>query len=132
MLKTAYAAVVSGLSKYLVAILTGLLLAAGLATGMIYKQLDSARSEAVQARETAQQYLALADARKGELEAAEARHKVAIQTLNARASVAEKQAKQFKEQNRELQEALTADRDWADSPIPDGVLNALKRPSDRP
>lgn len=128
MLKSIYATVVGGLSKYLVAILTGLLLAAGLATGVIYKQLDTARSEAASAFESAKQYQALSDSRKAALEAAEARHKATINSLNHRAATAEKQAKQYKEKHDELSKALAADRGWADAPIPDSVRNALKRP----
>lgn len=128
MLKGIYSTIVSGLSKYLVAILTGLLLAAGLTIGVAYKELGSARQEAASASKSAKQYQSLADARKSELEAADARRKATIKSLTNRAAVAESQAKKFKEQNRDLQVALDSNRDWADSPIPDGVLNALKRP----
>uniref|UniRef100_A0A7M2QN55 Uncharacterized protein n=1 Tax=feces metagenome TaxID=1861841 RepID=A0A7M2QN55_9ZZZZ len=128
MLKGIYSTIVGGLSKYLVAILTGLLLAAGLATGVIYKQLDSARTEALQAAVVAQQYQDLANERKAALEASEALYEATITSLNTRAAAAEAQAKKFKEQNDALSKALAANRDWADAPIPDSVRNALKRP----
>lgn len=114
--------------KWLVAALLSTLVAGGLWGGYTKHQLTQARSEAVQARQEATGYLALADARKSALEAAEARHKATINSLNQRTATAEKQAKQYKEKHDELSKALDADRGWADAPIPAGVLNAIKRP----
>ena len=117
--------------KWLVAALLSALVAGGLWGGYTKNQLTRAISEAVQARQEASGYLALADARKAALEAAEARHKATINSINQRTATAEKQAKQYKEKYDELSKALDADRGWADSPIPAGVRSALKRPSDR-
>lgn len=114
--------------KWLVAALLSALVAGGLWGGYTKHQLNQALSEAVQARQEASGYLALASARKAALEAAEARHKATINSLNQRTATAEKQAKQYKEKHDELSKALDADRGWADTTIPDSVLNAIKRP----
>lgn len=113
--------------KWLVAALLSALVAGGLWGGYTHIQLTKARAEAVQARQEASGYLALADARKASLEAAEARHKATISSINQRTATAEKQAKQYKEKHDELSKALDADRGWADSPIPAGVAAALGR-----
>lgn len=125
-MKTLLSAVVGGLSKYLTAVLAGLLLAAALATGLIYKQLDAARVEAAVARETATQYQALADSRKASLAAAETAHKAVVKSLSTRAAKAEAQAKLYKEKSNALESALADNRGWSDSPIPDGVASALR------
>lgn len=117
--------------KWLVAALLSALVAGGLWGGYTHIQLTKARAEAVQARQEASGYLALADARKASLEAAVALHAQETKVLTARAKLAEQQAKENKEQSRVLAEALRANAGWAYSPIPDGVRNALKRPSDR-
>lgn len=117
--------------KWLVAALLSALVAGGLWGGYTHIQLTKARAEAVQARQEASGYLALADARKASLEAAVALHAQETKVLTARAKLAEQQAKENKEQSRVLAEALRANAGWADSPVPDGVRNALKRPSDR-
>ena len=114
--------------KWLVAALLSALVAGGLWGNYTHTQLTQARVEAAQARQEASGYLALADTRKAALEAAEARHKATINSLNQRTATAEKQAKQYKEKHDELSKALDADRGWADAPIPDSVLNAIKRP----
>lgn len=46
--------------------------------------------------------------------------------LVARAKKAEARAATLKKDNRALQEALDANRDWADHPIPSGVFDALR------
>lgn len=117
--------------KWLVAALLSALVAGGLWGGYTHIQLTKVRAEAVQARQEASGYLALADARKASLEAAVALHARETKVLTTRAKLAEQQAKENKEQSRVLAEALRANAGWADSPIPDGVRNALKRPSDR-
>lgn len=117
--------------KWLVAAMLSALVAGGLWGGYTHIQLTKARAEAVQARQEASGYLALADARKASLEAAVALHARETKVLTTRAKLAEQQAKENKEQSRVLAEALRANAGWADSPIPDGVRNALKRPSDR-
>ena len=129
MLKTIYSTVLGGLSKYLTAILSGLLLATGLATAYIYHELDGARLEAASALETSRQYQALADTRKAALEAAEARHRATINSLNHRAATAERQARQYKDKHDALSKALDSDRGWTDTPISAGVAAALGRPA---
>lgn len=113
--------------KWLVAALLSALVAGGLWGGYTHIQLAQARAEAAQARQEASGYLALADARKAALEAAEARHKATISSINRRTATAEKQAKQYKEKHDALSKALDDDRGWADSPIPAGVAAALGR-----
>lgn len=117
--------------KWLVAALLSALVAGGLWGGYTHLQLTKARAEAVQARQEASGYLALADARKASLEVAVTLHARETKVLTTRAKLAEQQAKENKEQSRVLAEALRANAGWAGSPIPDGVRNALKRPSDR-
>lgn len=117
--------------KWLVAALLSVLVAGGLWVGYTHSQLAEARAEAEQARQEASGYLALAQAEKAAYEAAVALHARETQALTTRAKLAEKQAKENKEQSRVLAEVLRANAGWADSPVPDGVRNALKRPSDR-
>lgn len=117
--------------KWLVAALLSALVAGGLWGGYTHIQLTKARAEAVQARQEASGYLALAQAEKAAYEAAVALHARETKVLTARAKLAEQQVKENKEQSRVLAEALRANAGWADSHIPDGVRNALKRPSDR-
>lgn len=117
--------------KWLVAALLLALVAGGLWGGYTHIQLNKARAEVVQARQEASGYLALAQAEKAAYEAAEALHAQETKVLTVRAKRAEQQAKENKEQSRVLAEALRANAGWADSPIPDGLRNALKRPSGR-
>lgn len=117
--------------KWLAAALLAALVAGGLWGGYTHLQLTEARAEAVQARQEASGYLALAQAEKAAYEAAVALHARETKVLTTRAKLAEQQAKENKEQSRVLAEALRANSGWADSPVPDGVRNALKRPPDR-
>lgn len=117
--------------KRLVAALLSSLVAGGLWGGYMHIQLNKARAEAAQARQEASGYIALAQAEKAAYEAAVALHTQETKVLTTRAKLAEQQAKENKEQSRVLAEALRANAGWADSPIPDGVRNAIKRPSDR-
>lgn len=117
--------------KWLVAALLSALVAGGLWGGYTHIQLTKARAEAVQARQEVSGYLALAQAEKAAYEASVALHARETQVLTTRAKLAEQQAKENKEQSRVLAEALRANDGWADSPVPVGVRNALKRPSDR-
>lgn len=131
MLKSIYSKVVGGLTKHLVAILIGLLLATGLAATYIYHELDTERQKGAQAAETIRQYAALTEAQKAAQEADKALYEGTIKSLDARATKAEAQAKLFKEQNHDLQAALSANPGWRDERIPDRVREALKRPYNR-
>lgn len=131
MLKSIYSKVVGGLTKYLVAILIGLLLATGLAATYIYHELDTERQKGAHATETIRQYAALTEAQKAAQEADKALYEGTIKSLDDRATKAEAQAKHFKEQNHDLQAALSANPGWRDERIPDSVLNALQRPYNR-
>ena len=52
--------------------------------------------------------------------------KIARESLEKRAKVAEQLAAKTKKENHALQEALTASPDWARDPIPPGVLDAIR------
>lgn len=131
MLEPIYSKVVDWLTKYLVAILIGLLLVTGLVATYIYHELDTARQKGAQAAETIRQYQTLTEAQKSAQEADKALYEGTIKSLDARATKAESQAKHFKEQNHDLQSALSANPGWRDERIPDGVREALKRPYNR-
>ena len=113
--------------KWLVAALLSALVAGGLWGGYTHTQLTKARVEAVQARQDASGYLALAQAEKAAHEAAVALHARETKVLTTRAKLAEQRAKENKEKSRVLAEALRANAGWSDSPIPDGVAAALGR-----
>lgn len=100
----------------------------------LYFRADAATAHqnAAQATQTAQQYQALAEARNASLTALRGLWMDERTALLNRALAAEAQAKQFKEQSDALNKALRDNSDWADSPIPDSVRNAFKRPPDRP
>lgn len=111
-----------------------LVVALGFLGGTLYFRADAAKAHqnAASASAAATQYKALADAREASLASIRGLWMDERTTLHNRALAAEAQAKQFKEQSDALSEALKADAGWADTPVPDSVLNALKRPSDRP
>lgn len=113
---------------YAVVILLVLSVALFAGSGYMAYSLRQARQEAAGAVLAAKQYQRLADERKAHQEASEALYEATIKSVTQRAKKAQAEAALYKERNRELQEALDANRDWADAPIPDGVLNALKRP----
>lgn len=92
----------------------------------------TAHQNAAYASQQAQQYQALADAREASLASIRGLWMDERTALYNRAVAAEAQAKQFKEQSDALSRALGDNPDWAAGAIPSGVLNALKRPSDRP
>lgn len=117
--------------KWIAAAMLSALVAGGLWGGYTHAQLTTARSDAAQARQEASGYLALAKAEKAAHEATVALHAKETKVLTTRAKLAEQQAKENKEQSRVLAEALRANAGWADSPVPAGVLNAIKQPSDR-
>ena len=97
-------------------------------SGILAYNLRLARQEGATAALEARQYQRLAEERQAHQEASDALYEATINTVTRRAQQAQAQATLYKERNRELQEAMDANRDWADSPIPPGVLNALKRP----
>lgn len=119
------------LSKHFTRVLLAVVLALSAGNLITYFMYATARQKGAQATETIRQYAALTEAQKAVQEADKALYEGTIKSLDARATKAEAQAKHFKEQNRDLQAALSANPGWRDSPIPDSVLNVLQRPSER-
>ena len=116
------------IKNYAMGILLVLTVALGAGSGFLYYNLRLARQEGATAVLEARQYQRLAQERQAHQEASDALYEAAINTVTRRAQQAQAEATLYKERNRDLQEAINANRDWADSPIPPGVLNALKRP----
>lgn len=115
------------LKTYGTRILLALTLALAILSGILTHTLRQARQEAAGAVLAAKQYQRLAQERKEHQEASDALYDAAINTVTRRAQQAQAEAKLYKERNRDLQEAIDANRDWADSPIPPGVAAALGR-----
>lgn len=104
--------------KYLLAILLAALFAVGLWG-------KNASNRAVAAQTRAEQYQRSWEDEKAAREALVASAKRSEIALVARAKKAEALAVKHKKDNRVLQEALNANRDWADQPVPPGVRDAL-------
>ena len=119
------------ISKHFTRVLLAIILALSAGNLITYFMYSTERQKGAQAAETIRQYAALTEAQKASHEAAKALYEGTIKSLDARATKAEAQAKHFKEQNHDLQAALSANPGWRDEPVPDSVLNALKRPYNR-
>lgn len=119
------------LSKHFTRVLLAAILALSAGNLITYFMYATARQKGAQAAETIRQYAALTEAQKAAQEADKALYEDTIKSLDARATKAEAQAKLFKEQNHDLQAALSANPGWRDERIPDSVLNALQRPYNR-
>lgn len=119
------------ISKYLTRVLLAIILTLSVGNLGTYFLYATARQKGAQAAETIRQYQALTAAQKAAQEADKALYEGTIKSLDARATKAEAQAKHFKEQNHDLQAALSAHPGWRDERIPDGVREALKRPYNR-
>lgn len=119
------------LSKHFIQVLLALVLALSAGNLITYFMYSTERQKGVQAAATLRQYAALTKAQKAAQEADKALYEGTIKSLDARATKAEAQAKLFKEQNHDLQAALSANPSWRDSPIPPGVRKALQRPYNR-
>lgn len=119
------------LSKHFTRVLLAVILALSIGNLGTYFLYATERQKGAQAAETIRQYAALTEAQKAAQEADKALYEDTIKSLDARATKAEAQAKLFKEQNHDLQAALSANPGWRDERIPAGVLNALQRPYNR-
>ena len=119
------------LSKHFTQVLLVVILALSAGNLITYFMYATERQKGAQAAETIRQYAALTEAQKASHEADKALYEGTIKSLDARATKAETQAKHFKEQNHDLQAALSANPGWRDSPIPDSVRKALQRPYNR-
>ena len=119
------------ISKHFTRVLLAVILALSAGNLITYFMYSTARQKGAQAAETIRQYAALTEAQKAAQEADKALYEGTIKSLDARATKAEAQAKHFKEQNHDLQAALSANPGWRDERIPTGVREALKRPYNR-
>lgn len=119
------------LSKHFIQVLLAVVLALSAGNLITYFMYSTERQKGAQAAETIRQYAALTEAQKAAQEAAKALYEDTIKSLDTRATKAEAQAKHFKEQNHDLQAALSANPGWRDERIPDGVREALQRPYNR-
>lgn len=119
------------LSKHFTRVLLAVILALGIGNLGTYFLYATTRQKGAQAAETIRQYQVLTEAQKASQEADKALYEGTIKSLDARATKAEAQAKHFKEQNHDLQAALSANPGWRDEPVPAGVREALKRPYNR-
>ena len=119
------------LSKHFMQVLLATILALSVGNLITYFLYATERHKGAQASETIRQYVALTEAQKAAQEADKALYEGTIKSLDARATKAEAQTKHFKEQNHDLQAALSANPGWRDERIPDGVREALQRPYNR-
>ena len=115
------------LSKHFTRVLLATILALSAGNLITYFMYSTERQKGAQAAETIRQYQALTEAQKASHEADKALYEGTIKSLDARATKAEAQAKHFKEQNHDLQAALSANPGWRDERIPAGVAAALSR-----
>ena len=88
-------------------------------------RLSKAENRAVEATKLAGEYQRSLESLERAVAAQAKSDKIARESLEKRAKVAEQQAAKAKKENHALQEALAASPDWAGQPIPDGVLDAL-------
>ena len=119
------------ISKHFTHVLLAVILALSAGNLITYFLYSTERQKGAQASETIRQYAALTEAQKAAQEADKALYEGTIKSLDARATKAEAQAKHFKEQNHDLQAALSANPGWRDERIPDRVREALQRPYNR-
>ena len=119
------------LSKHFIQVLLAVVLALSAGNLITYFMYATERQKGAQAAETLRQYVALTEAQKASHEADKALYEGTIKSLGTRATKAEAQANHFKEQNHDLQAALSANPGWRDSPVPVGVREALQRPYNR-
>lgn len=119
------------ISKHFIRVLLAIILALSAGNLITYFMYATERQKGAQAAESIRQYAALTEAQKAAQEADKSLYEDTIKSLDDRATKAEAQAKLFKEQNHDLQAALSANPGWRDERIPAGVLNALQRPYNR-
>ena len=88
-------------------------------------RLSKAENRAVEATKLAGEYQRSLESLERAVAAQAKSDKLARESLEARAKVAEQLAAKTKKENHALQEALEANRDWAVEPIPGSVLDAI-------
>ena len=89
-------------------------------------RLSKAENRAVEAAKLAEVYQGSLESLERAVAAQAKSEKAARESLEKRAKVAEALAAKTKKENHALQEALTANPDWARDPIPPGVLDAIR------
>ena len=117
----------SFLSKHFMQVLLAVILALSAGNLITYFMYSTERQKGSQAAETIRQYQALTEAQKAAQEADKALYEGTIKSLDDRATKAEAQAKHFKEQNHDLQAALSVNPGWRDEPVPDSIRKALTK-----
>ena len=88
-------------------------------------RLSKAENRAVEATKLAGEYQRSLESLERAVAAQAKSDKIARESLEKRAKVAEQLAAKTKKENHALQEALEANRDWAGQPIPGGVFDAI-------
>ena len=89
-------------------------------------RLSKAENRAVEATKLAGEYQRSLESLERAVAAQAKSDKVARESLESRAKVAEQLAAKTKKENHDLKEALAASPDWAGQPIPAGVLDAIR------
>ncbi len=89
-------------------------------------RLSKAENRAVEATKLAGEYQRSLESLERAVAAQAKSEKVARESLEKRAKVAEQLAAKTKKENNALQEALNASPDWTREPIPAGVLDAIR------
>ena len=90
-------------------------------------RLSKAENRAVEATKLAGEYQRSLESLERAVAAQAKSDKLARESLEKRAKIAEQLAAKTKKENHALQEALAASPDWAGQPIPDGVRNSINR-----
>ena len=96
-----------------------------LAALLLWQDARHARQNAAHAANEVRVIAAQRDDAEARLEAANRKSEIERGVLLKRAATAESQLADAQAQNKELAYALKASPVWADTPIPDGVLDAL-------
>ena len=89
-------------------------------------RLSKAENRAVEATKLAGEYQRSLESLERAVAAQAKSEKTARESLEKRAKVAEQLAAKTKKENHALQEALEANRDWANEPIPDGLFDSIR------
>ena len=90
-------------------------------------RLSKAENRAVEATKLAGEYQRSLEGLERAVAAQAKSDKAARESLENRAKRAEALAAKAKKDNRDLQEALNANREWANEPIPAGVQQSINR-----
>ena len=90
------------------------------------QRLNKAENRAVEATKLAGEYQRSLESLERAVAAQAKSDKIARESLEKRAKVAEQLAAKTKKENHDLKEALAASPDWAGQPIPDSVRNAIR------